>query len=43
MESLQIVVFLMLCAVALGWLARHFAVPYPIALVLGGCVLGFIP
>ncbi len=43
MEVLQIIVFLLMCSVALGWVARHFAVPYPITLVLGGCVLGFIP
>ena len=33
----------MLCAVALGWVARHFQFPYPIALVLGGAALGFVP
>ena len=34
---------LLLCAVALGWLARRFNFPYPIALVLGGGALGFVP
>ncbi|MGD9787685.1 MAG: Na+/H+ antiporter [Sulfuricellaceae bacterium] len=34
---------LLLCAVALGWVARHFKFPYPIALVVGGAALGFIP
>jgi len=43
MALLQIVLFLLLCAVALGWVARHFRFPYPIALVIGGGVLGFIP
>ena len=43
MALLQILLFTLLCAVALGWLARHFKFPYPIALVIGGGVLGFIP
>ena len=43
MELLQITVFVSLCAVALCWVARHFNFPYPIALVIGGGVLGFIP
>src|ERR1700720_308844 len=43
MELLQITVFISLCAVALCWVARHFNFPYPIALVIGGGVLGFIP
>ena len=43
MATLQVVLFLLLCAVALGWLARHFRFPYPIALVIGGGALGFIP
>ena len=33
----------MICAVALGWLARHYNFPYPIALVAGGALLGLIP
>jgi Na+/H+ antiporter len=40
---LQIVLFLLLCAVALGWVARHFNFPYPIALVFGGSAMGFVP
>src|SRR5258705_9323305 len=36
MGLLQIILFLMLSAVALGWVARHFKFPYPIALVIGG-------
>ena len=43
MELLQIAVFLTLCAVALSWAARRFKFPYPIALVIGGSVLGFLP
>jgi monovalent cation/hydrogen antiporter len=43
MGLLQVILFLMLFAVALGWVARHFKFPYPIALVIGGGLLGFIP
>src|SRR5258707_7672201 len=43
MALLQVVLFLMMCAVALGWVARHFKFPYPIALVIGGGALGFVP
>ena len=43
MALLQIVLFLLLCAVALGWVARHFNFPYPIALVFGGSAMGFVP
>ena len=43
MELLQFTVLLALCAVALGWIARRFDLPYPVALVVGGSVLGFIP
>lgn len=43
MSVLHILLFLLLCAMALGWLARKAAIPYPIALVLGGGALGFVP
>lgn len=43
MYLLQVVVFLLLCCVALGWAARRARLPYPIALVIGGGLLGFIP
>jgi CPA1 family monovalent cation:H+ antiporter len=43
MELLQLVLFLLLCAVALGWVARRFNFPYPIALVIGGGALSFVP
>jgi CPA1 family monovalent cation:H+ antiporter len=43
MLLLEVVLFLLLSAVALGWIARHFRFPYPIALVIGGGALGFVP
>ena len=43
MLLLQFTLLLLLCAVALGWLARRLNFPYPIALVLGGGALGFVP
>jgi CPA1 family monovalent cation:H+ antiporter len=43
MLLLELVLLLMMCAVALGWLARHYNFPYPIALVVGGALLGLIP
>ena len=43
MLLLELVLFLLLCAVALGWVARHFKFPYPIALVVGGALLGLVP
>ncbi|MEW6163856.1 MAG: Na+/H+ antiporter [Pseudomonadota bacterium] len=43
MLLLELVLLLLLCAVALGWVARHFRFPYPIALVAGGALLGFVP
>lgn len=43
MQLIEVALFLLLCAVALGWLARHFRFPYPIALVIGGTVPSFMP
>jgi Na+/H+ antiporter len=43
MELLKIAVLVAVCAVALCWSARRFGFPYPIALVVGGGVLGFVP
>jgi CPA1 family monovalent cation:H+ antiporter len=43
MDLLEVVLFLLLLAVALGWVARRFNFPYPIALVIGGAALGFLP
>jgi CPA1 family monovalent cation:H+ antiporter len=42
-QLLQFLLFLVLCAVMLGWAARRASVPYPIALVIGGGLLGFLP
>lgn len=41
--TLEIVIFLVIVAMALGVIARRLGVPYPIALTLGGVALGFIP
>ena len=43
MALIQVLVFLLLCSVVLGWLSRRGALPYPIALVLGGGALSFVP
>jgi CPA1 family monovalent cation:H+ antiporter len=43
MLLLELVLLLMICAAALSWLARHFKFPYPIALVVGGALLGLVP
>ncbi|MBC5768047.1 Na+/H+ antiporter [Ramlibacter albus] len=43
MALLELLLILLLSAVALGWVARHFKFPYPIALVAGGVVLGLVP
>ena len=43
MQLLQFLLFLLLCAVMLGWVARRANVPYPISLVVGGALLGFLP
>ena len=43
MEFVELIAGLLACAVALGWLARKLNVPYPIALVVGGAALGFLP
>ena len=43
MRLLEVILFLMLFAAALGWVARHFRFPYPIALVIGGGALGLVP
>lgn len=43
MEVVELIAGLLACAVALGWLARKLTVPYPIALVVGGAALGFLP
>ncbi|MBJ7612969.1 MAG: Na+/H+ antiporter [Candidatus Dormibacteraeota bacterium] len=43
MPSLEIVLGLLLAVTALALLARYAHVPYPILLVIGGLVIGFIP
>lgn len=43
MALIELLLLLLLSSVALGWIARHFKFPYPIALVAGGAVLGLVP
>jgi CPA1 family monovalent cation:H+ antiporter len=43
MALLEVVLLLLLISVALGWVARRLNFPYPIALVIGGAALGFLP
>ncbi|MDQ3812311.1 MAG: cation:proton antiporter, partial [Chloroflexota bacterium] len=43
MAELQLVLGLMVAVAALGVLARRLAIAYPIALVLGGLVIGALP
>ncbi len=43
MNLLQILVLLLAVAVLLTWWARRIGIPYPIVLVVGGALLGFIP
>ena len=43
MALLQVLLFLLQCALVLGWLSRRVNVAYPIALVVGGSLLGFVP
>ncbi len=43
MAILELLLLLLLSSVALGWIARHFKFPYPIALVAGGAVMGLVP
>jgi Na+/H+ antiporter len=42
-DTAQIIVLLLLAAMALGVVARWFGIAYPIALTVGGLVLGFVP
>jgi CPA1 family monovalent cation:H+ antiporter len=39
----ELLIGLVAAAVALAWLARRLGLPYPIALVLGGGAIGFVP
>src|SRR5258706_64389 len=43
MAILELLLLLLLSSVALGWVARRFKFPYPIALVAGGAALGLVP
>lgn len=43
MILVELILLLMLCAVGLGWLARRLRLPAPIALVVGGTLLGCVP
>jgi monovalent cation/hydrogen antiporter len=44
MEHVELVVFgLLLAIAALAVVSRALGLPYPILLVLGGCVIGFVP
>ncbi len=43
MPRIEVVVALLIAAIPLLGLARRAAVPYPIVLVLGGLILGFVP
>src|SRR5688572_3317905 len=43
MNLAQLLLLVALFAVALSWAARRFSFPYPIALVIGGGVLGALP
>jgi Na+/H+ antiporter len=40
---IELVLLLLVVAVALAYVARRFALPYPILLVIGGLALGFLP
>ena len=42
MIAVETVLVLVILAIALGLVSRRIGIPYPIALVLGGLVLGFI-
>ena len=43
MENLQTIFLLLFGSVILVGITQRFHVPYPIALILGGMVIGFIP
>lgn len=43
MQSLQTIFLLLFAAILLVGIAQKFRIPYPIALVLGGTAIGFIP
>jgi CPA1 family monovalent cation:H+ antiporter len=40
---MTVAVYLLLLAIAVGWLSNRVRVPYPILLVLAGIAVGFLP
>ena len=42
-SPIELVLGLLVVAVALGYVARRIGIAYPILLLLGGLILGFIP
>ena len=42
-RGVELVALLLVAVIALSTLARRLLVPYPILLVIGGLLLGFIP
>lgn len=40
---MTIAVYLLLLAIAVGWLSNRVRIPYPILLVLAGIAVGFLP
>jgi CPA1 family monovalent cation:H+ antiporter len=43
LSPIELVLGLLVVAVALGYVARRIGVAYPILLLLGGLVLGYLP
>lgn len=43
MPAIEVIIGLLVAVAALATLAARINVPYPILLVLGGLVLGFVP
>ncbi len=43
MLLVELLIGLFAAAIALAWIARHLGLPYPIALVVGGAAIGFVP
>jgi Na+/H+ antiporter len=43
LHQLEIIILLLMAVLALTTVARKLAIPYPILLVVGGLVLGFVP
>ncbi len=43
LHQLEIIILLLMAMLALTTIARKLAIPYPILLVVGGLVLGFVP